>query len=97
MSKATGLILFFLLVSTFSFAFSRAFPPQNKEIPTRCDSLPTLIKLTFLRLESKLCRKYVSNFLNEPQYLAKVKTPKRLKIPNKGVTNLRERKLKTTN
>ena len=46
------------------------------------------------RLESKLCRKYVLNLLNEPQHLAKIKTPKLLKIPNKGVTNLRERKLK---
>ena len=46
------------------------------------------------RLESKLCRKYVLNLLNEPQHFAKIKTPKLLKIPNKGVTNLRERKLK---
>ena len=46
------------------------------------------------RLESKLCRKYVLNLLNEPQHLAKIKTPKLLKILNKGVTNLRERKVK---
>ena len=32
--------------------------------------------------------------LNEPQHLAEIKTPKLLKILNKGVTNLRERKLK---
>ena len=32
--------------------------------------------------------------LNEPQHLAEIKTPKFLKIPNKGVTNLRERELK---
>ena len=32
--------------------------------------------------------------MNEPQHLAKIKTPKLLKIPNKGVTNLRVRKLK---
>ena len=46
------------------------------------------------RLESKLCRKYVLNLLNEPQHLAEIKTPKLLKILNKGVTNFRERKLK---
>ena len=32
--------------------------------------------------------------LNEPQHLAELKTPKLLKILNKGGTNLRERKLK---
>ena len=32
--------------------------------------------------------------LNEPQHLAEIKTPKLLKILNKGGTNLRERKLK---
>ena len=32
--------------------------------------------------------------LNEPQHLAEIKTPKLRKILNKGVTNLRERKLK---
>ena len=46
------------------------------------------------RLKSKLCRKYELNLLNEPQHLAEIKTPKLLKILNKGVTNLRERKLK---
>ena len=46
------------------------------------------------RLESYLLRKYLLNLLNEPQQLAKIKTPKRLKIPNKWITNLRERKLK---
>ena len=46
------------------------------------------------RLESKLCRKYILNLLNEPQHLAEIKTPKLLKILNKGGTNLRERKLK---
>ena len=35
--------------------------------------------------------------LNEPQHLAKIKATKRLKILNKGVTNLRERKHKSTN
>ena len=45
-------------------------------------------------LESKLHRKYELNLLNEPQHLAEIKTLKPLKIPNKGVTNLRERKLK---
>ena len=45
------------------------------------------------RLESKLCRKYILNLLNEP-HLAEIKTPKLLKILNKGGTNLRERKLK---
>ena len=34
------------------------------------------------------------NLLNEPQNLAKTKPPKLLKIPNKGITNLGERKLK---
>ena len=42
------------------------------------------------RLESKLRRKYVLNLLNEPQHLAKIKTPKLLMIPNKGATNFRE-------
>ena len=46
------------------------------------------------RLESYLLRKYLLNLLNEPQQLAKIKTPKHLKIPNKWITNLRERKLK---
>ena len=32
--------------------------------------------------------------MNEPQHLAEIKTPKLLKILNKGGTNLRERKLK---
>ena len=48
-----------------------------------------IINLRKKRLESKLHRKYVLNLLNEPQHLAAIKTPK---IPNKGVTNLRERK-----
>ena len=30
------------------------------------------------------------NLSNKPQHLAKTKTPTLLKIPNKGVTNLRE-------
>ena len=46
------------------------------------------------RLVSKLRRKYVINLLNESQHLAEIKTPKLLKIPNNGVTNLHERKLK---
>ena len=46
------------------------------------------------RLESKLRRKYVINLLNESQHLAEIKTPKLPKIPNNGVTNLHERKLK---
>ena len=52
------------------------------------------IHLQKKRPESKLHRKYVLNLLNEPQHLAKLKTPKLLKFPRKGVTNLRERKLK---
>ena len=44
-------------------------------------------------LESKLHRKYVSNLLNETQHLAKIKTLKLLSIPNKGITDVRERKL----
>ena len=44
--------------------------------------------------ESKLRRKYVLNLLNKTQHLAETKTPKFLKIPNKGATYLRERKLK---
>ena len=47
-----------------------------------------------MMLGSKLHRRYVLNLLYEPQYLTEVKTPKLLKIPNKVVTNLRERKLK---
>ena len=31
---------------------------------------------------------YVLNLSNESQQLAKIKTPKLLKTPNKGVTNL---------
>ena len=46
------------------------------------------------RLKSKLRRKYVLNLLSEPQHLAKIKTPKLHKFASKGVTNLRERKLK---
>ena len=69
------------------------YPNQVNPLTPRCKKSIHEKK----RLESKLCRKYVSNFLNEPQYLAKIKTARRLKIPNKGVTNLRERKLKTTN
>ena len=45
-------------------------------------------------LESKLPKKYVLNLFSEPQHLAEIKTPKLLKISNKGVKNLRERKLK---
>ena len=32
--------------------------------------------------------------LIEPQHLAKIKTPKLLKFPRKGLTNLHQRKLK---
>ena len=46
------------------------------------------------RLESKLRRKQVLNLLNEPQNLAKIKTPKLPKYPSKDVTNLRKRQLK---
>ena len=46
------------------------------------------------RLQSKLRRKYVLNLLNEPKHLAKIKTPKLHKNSNKGVKNLRERRLK---
>ena len=35
------------------------------------------------------------NLFSEPQHLVQIKTPKLLKIPNKGVTNLRKQKLKT--
>ena len=52
------------------------------------------IRLRKKRLESEIRRKYVLNLLNEPQHLAEIKTQKFLKIPNKGVTNLRERELK---
>ena len=45
------------------------------------------------RLKSKLCRKDLLNLLNEPQQLTKNKPQKLRKIPNRGVTNLRERKL----
>ena len=47
------------------------------------------IHLRTKRLASKLRRKYVLNLKNEPQQLTKIKNPT-LKIPNKGVTNLRE-------
>ena len=46
------------------------------------------------KLESKLRRKYQVNLLNKPQHLAKIKAPKLLKFPSKGITNLRERKFK---
>ena len=36
------------------------------------------------RLKFKLRRKYVLNLLKEYQHLAKTKTPKLFKIPNKG-------------
>lgn len=49
------------------------------------------------RLEPKLHgEKGVLTFLNESQHLVKIKTSKLLEIPNEGVTNLRERKLKKT-
>ena len=44
--------------------------------------------------EFKLRKRYILNLLNEPQHLAKIKTPKLLKSQNKGVTNLRDWKLK---
>ena len=44
--------------------------------------------------ESKLRRKYQVNLLNKPQRLAKIKAPKLLKFPSKGITNLRKRKFK---
>ena len=44
--------------------------------------------------EFKLRKRYILNLLNEPQHLAKIKTPKLLKFQNKGVTNLRDWKLK---
>ena len=46
------------------------------------------------KLESKLRRKYEVNLLNKPQNLAKIKAPKLLKFPSKGITNLRKRKFK---
>ena len=46
------------------------------------------IHLQKKRLESKLCRKYVLNLLNEPQHLSKIRTLTLLKFPSKGVTNL---------
>ena len=65
-------------------------------VSSRTWSYRDAVKSPFIKKETKLRRKYVSNLLNEPQHMAKIKTPKRLQIPNKGVTNLRERKLKTT-
>ena len=46
------------------------------------------------RLEPYFRNMYVLNLLKEQQHLAKIRTPKLLEIPNRGVTNLRERKLK---
>ena len=46
------------------------------------------------RLKSNLRRKYLLHLLNEPQYLAKIRTPKLLKISNRRVTILCKRKLK---
>ena len=46
------------------------------------------------KLESKPHRKYQVNLLNKPQHLAKIKAPKLLKFPSKGITNLRKRKFK---
>ena len=54
------------------------------------------IHLRKKRLESYLPNMYVLNLLKEPQHLAKIRTPKLLKIPNKGVTNLRDESSKTT-
>ena len=48
------------------------------------------INLQKKRLKSKLRRKCVSDLVNEPQRLAKIKTPKILNFPNKGITNLRK-------
>ena len=44
--------------------------------------------------EFKLRKRYILNLLNEPQHFAEIKIPKLLKIPNAGVTNLRERREK---
>ena len=52
------------------------------------------IHLRKKRLEPYFRNMYVLNLLKEQQHLAKIRTPKRLEIPNRGVTNLRERKLK---
>ena len=48
-----------------------------------------LQKSPFTKKEAKfkIRRKCVSNFLIEPQHLAKIKTPKLLKFPRKGLTN----------
>ena len=56
-----------------------------------CKKNPLLKKK---RLKSKLCRKDLLNLLNEPQQLTKNKPQKLRKIPNRGVTNLREHKAK---
>ena len=55
------------------------------------------VKNMFMKEEafkSNLRRKYLLHLLNEPQYLAKIRTPKLLKISNKRVTILCKRKLK---
>ena len=44
--------------------------------------------------EFNLRKRYMLNLLNEPQHLAEIKTPELLKFQNKGVTNLRDWKLK---
>ena len=54
------------------------------------------IHLRKKRLESYLPNMNVLNLLKEPQHLAKIRTPKLLKIPKKGVTNLRDESSKTT-
>ena len=52
------------------------------------------IHLRKKRLEPYFRNMYVLNLLKEQQHLAKIRTPKLLEIPNRGVTNLRKRKLK---
>ena len=81
--------IYFSLIS-FSFKLLFSFPYLTSFL------LFFLLKihLRIKRLESKLRRKYVLNLFDEPRHLAKIKTPKFLKFPSKGVTDLRERKLK---
>ena len=87
----TFLKIYFSLIS-FSFKLLFSFPYLTSFL-----FFLLKIHLRIKRLESKLRRKYVFNLFDEPRHLARIKTAKFLKFPSKGVTDLRERKLKKKN
>ena len=72
------------------------FRRPNNECVGFAESVSSFFKFINIKIPctKKEIRVQTLNLLNEPQNLAKTKPPKLLKIPNKGITNLGERKLK---